>query len=568
MLSASAEQAADPAPPRTEALPSASSGGPHAIARPRSSDDPDFDPINIFYEYENYLAKALQFHARGMLAEAAVYAGVAAHVALRPHPGFFTSPRLERLLVDIGRQTRKPGAYLRILGANRKLRSILHVATELPAVGGITNMLARWIAADKKRMHSVAMTGARGPVHDGVADAVSASGGDVHRLNKTIGGPIQWAQRLRTLARQHDAIVLHVYSQDIVPSLAFAETGACPPVLLLNHGDHLFWLGAATSDVVINLRDVAQELSIARRGVEPRRNVMVPTMVAPAKRTRSREQAKQELGLAPDSVFLFSAARAMKYRSVNGRSFADSHVDLLRRNPNAVLWVLGAGDPEDWRAACASVGGRMRPLPESPDTKVYYEAADIYVDSFPFVSSTSMMEAAGMGAPLVSRFYGPKEARIFAINHPGIDAPTLHGASESEYLAHLDHLIQDSALRAAKGEEARASVLHYHTPPSWLDFIEKAYQLAAELPPIDVDVQLARMEQERYANGEPDRRLHEVFGYRTDPPHVELTQCLGVLPLGERIALWRELRRGGALSSPREAVRGLLPDWLVRGLKS
>ena len=41
-----------------------------------------------------------------------------------------------------------------------------------------------------------------------------------------------------------------------------------------------------------------------------------------------------------------------------------------------------------------------------------------------------MMEAAGLEVPLVSRFYGEPEARIFAINHPGIDKPTLHGSTE------------------------------------------------------------------------------------------------------------------------------------------
>lgn len=541
---------------------------PHAIVQPRSSDDPEYDPRNIFLQYENYLAKAQHFHAAGKFNEAAVYAAIAAHLALRPHPGFFASPRLERLLVDIGRRTARPAPYRRIIDPNRKIGALLHVATELTAVGGLTNMLGRWIAADNKRLHSLALTQHRGQLHGPVEAAVEANGGEVFRLNSGVGGPIAWAQRLRELARGYDAVVLHVYSQDVIPTIAFAERGAGPPVLFLNHGDHLFSLGVATSDVVINLRDAAQELSIARRGIEARRNVMVPTIVAPARRTRSREDAKRELGLAPDGVFLFSAARGMKYRSVNGRSFADTHVELMRRHPKAALWVLGAGDPEDWRAACASVDGRIRPLPESPNTKLYFEAADIYVDSFPFVSSTSMMEAAGLGIPLVSRFYGPPEARIFAINHPGIDAPTLHGADEAEYVAHLDRLIADPALRAAKGDEARQAVLHYHTPPSWLDFIEQAYRLAVQLPPIDPKAQLAGMADESYSSGEPDRRLYDVFGYSDDDPRLVLKHYLGRFPLRERLTLWRELRAaGGVFQNTREIVRGLLPDWVVRALR-
>lgn len=542
-----------------------------APARP-SQPRPDavdlgYEPIDVFRTYEQYLARAQNFLARDKLAAAAAYAGLAAHMALRPHPGFFASPRLERLLNEIGRRTAKTSAYRRIDDPRRQIRTILHVATELTPVGGLTNMLGRWVNADTKRMHSLALTGHRGSLHGQVGPAIEASGGRVFRLNSSIGSLIEWAGKLSELARQYDAVVLHTYGQDVVPSLAFANPAKTPPVMLLNHGDHLFWLGVSTSDVVINLRDAAQDLSIARRGVEPRRNVMVPTIVAPAVRTRSREEAKRALGLAADTVLLFSAARAIKYRTVDGRTYADTHVELLKRHPNAQLWVLGANDPADWRPACEAVGGRIKPLHESPDTKTYYEAADIYVDSFPFVSSTSMMEAAGLGVPLVSRFYGPKEARIFAINHPGIDAPTLHGSTEAEYLAQLDTLIADPALRAEKGEEARKSVLHYHTPPDWLDFIERAYDLALSLPPINPAIHLAGMPDESFSNGEPDCRLHEVFGYDQRETRKVLKAHVGVMPTAERLHFWNELREAGAFDSGREMLRALLPDWVVRAIK-
>jgi hypothetical protein len=524
------------------------------------------EPIAVFRAYEDQLKRAQAYFEAGDLESAAVFAALATHVALCPHPGFFAAPRTERLLRQIGARLEESNAFRRVLDPRRKVRSILHVATELTPVGGLTNMLGHWIAADKSRMHSVALTSHRGPLHGGVADAVLARGGRIERLARS-GGLLRRALQLRRLARLYDAVVLHVYGQDVVPSLAFAKPGAGPPVLLLNHGDHLLWLGVASSDVVINLRDAAQDLSIARRGVAPRRNIMVPTIVSPAQRTRPRQAAKRELGIADDQVLLFSAARGMKYRSVDGRSFADAHVDLLRRHPNALLWVLGAGNPGDWTAAIEQTAGRIRPMPESPATKLYFEAADIYVDSFPFVSSTSMMEAASLGTPLVSRFYGPKEARIFAINHPGIDAPTLHGATEAEYVGHLDALLRDADLRARKGEEARLSVLRHHTPPGWLDFVENAYALAMQLPPIDPEQQLANAADEAFFEGEPDRRLYEIFGYGVGSPAALARQYLGLLPNAARLRLWRELADAGAFENPLRAARALLPDWLVGAVK-
>jgi hypothetical protein len=519
----------------------------------------------LFAEYEGALKQAEAFHAKGNLEAAAGYAGMAAHLATRPHAGFYASPRLERMLTDIGRRTAEPTDYKRATDPTRKFQRILHVATAVAAVGGLTNMLGHWISQDKTRTHHVALTQHRGPAPAGLQKAVDGAGGQIHFLNRLPGSQIAWAKALRKLSQGFDAVVLHVYSQDAVPMIAFAEPDKHPPVLFLNHGDHLFWLGSSISDVVINLRDAATDLSVTRRGIATARNVMVPTVVAPAVRTKTREEAKKLLGLAPDSIFLFSAARAMKYKTIDGVSFADPHVELLKRHPKAELWVLGAGDPADWKPAIEATGGRIRPMPDNPDTKTLFEAADIYVDSFPFVSSTSMMEAAGLGTPLVSRFYGPKEARIFAINHPGIDKPTLHGWTEPEYVANLDRLIGDADLRERKGHEALESVLYYHTPPSWLTFIEAAYAKAAELAPLDSKSVFPPNVVETFSHGEPDRRMYDVFGFADS--NDLLKAYPGLMPMPQRIELLARLRREGVVKGLGETLRMLAPEWIVRRLK-
>lgn len=515
-----------------------------------------------FAQYEKYVKRAQSALGARKLETAATFASIAAHLALRPHAGFFFSKRLEALLVEIGERTTAPSPYRRTPTA--PIRRVLHVCTEIAPVGGLYNMVRHWIDADAERTHSLALTRQHGPVVAELLASVTKSGGRVHQLNRRIGGEIAWAQQLRRIACNHDAVVLHTYSQDVIPLLAFQNAAERPPVLLLNHGDHLFWLGATVADAVINLRDAALDLSIARRAIEPRRNIVTPTIIAPKPRTHSRAEAKRLLGIAPDAVFLFSAARGMKYRSVDGVSFADTHVEVLKAYPNAHLWVLGAGDPPDWRSACAAVDGRIKPLPESPDTALMFEAADIYVDSFPFVSSTSMMEAARLGTPLVTRFYGPKEARIFAINHPGIDRATLHASSEAEYQANLAKLIGHAVLRESMGQTAQEDVLRLHTPPSWMNYLEPAYALAQALPPLDAHALLASQPQETFSHGEPDRRLYEVFG--VDHSWALLAAYAPLLPLADRVAFVAELKRDGVVGA-RAAARALVPEWLARTIR-
>lgn len=517
-----------------------------------------------FREFEATLATAEKAFRRGLNDVAAAYAGLAALTAMQPHAGFFVSPRLERMLLQIGRRTADPTDYRR--PPEPRIRRVLHVVSEIQAVGGLTNNLAYWLGADSARTHSLAMIRHRHEIPEGIATSIRNSGGEIFRINKTRGHQVAWAQRLRRISQDHDAVVLHVHGQDPAPLIAFAEPTRRPPVLLLNHADHIFWMGAAIADVVINMREAAADLSVARRGIEQRRNVVVPTVIAPPVRTRSREDARKALGIPADAIVMLSAARRMKYRTVDGVPYTAPFVPLLKKHPRTQLIVLGAGEQPDWKADIDAVGGRIQSFAEQPNARVFHEAADIYVDSYPFVSSTSMMEAAGLGVPLVSRFYGPREARIFAINHPGIDKPTLHAASEQQFTDHLDRLISDPAFREAKGREAREAVLNYHTPPGWLAFIERAYRLAEELPPIDSATMFASDAREAFSHGEPDRSLYEIFGFSGEGKWALMRGYLGVLPLGARISTWFKLRRHGALRGNREALRLLLPDWLVRRL--
>lgn len=536
-----------------------------ALTPPAAAGDDTLEQARArFAEFDAAVRIAEDFHRRGRFEEASVHAAVAAMIAASPHAGFYVSPRLERMLVDIGRRTAQPTAYRRRQGA--PIRRVLHVVSELLPVGGLTNMLTRWVGEDKDRVHSVAAIHHRGDLPPATVEAVKRTGGTIHRINRTPGYQLAWAEALRTLAREYDAVVIDIYGQDPVAIMAFAEPDKLPPVMYLNHGDHLFWLGASIADVVLNMRDAAQDLSIARRTIEPRRNTVLPTMVSAAIRTRSRADAKEALGIAPDAILMLSAARGMKYRTVNGVAFSAPHVALLQKYPKAELLVLGAGEQPDWQSDIAATGGRIRSLPETSDTRVYFEAADIYVDSFPFVSSTSMMEAAGLETPLVSRFYGPKEARIFAINHPGIDKPTLHAANEAQYVDNLDRLIRDPALREAKGKEARDAVLHYHTPPSWMSFIERAYALAISLPPKDPAAHFSASDTEVFSHSEPDRSMYDVFGFSREEPVRMMRWYLGLLPTGERLRVWNRLRKARAFDGAKDAARLLLPNWLVRRL--
>jgi Glycosyl transferases group 1 len=519
-----------------------------------------------FAAFDVHVRRAQQYYGENNLEAAPISAALAAHVATSTHCGIFWSPRLERLLNAIGQRIDDGFAANWDRISKGQYKNVLHVCTYLYPSGGVARMLSRWISADQSRTHSIALTQHRGPIPEHSSKAVTQSGGRIYQVNRGIGGIFHWVRELRRVARRHDLLVLHIHCEDVIPLLAFARTEKFPPALLLNHADHLFWFGSSISHAVINLRDAAKDLAESRRGIDDDRNLLMPTIVDDTVRMRSRSEAKQALGLDPRRIILVSVARAAKYRTMNGVTYADLHVPSLLEHTNAELVVVGAHSRDDWRQAIAAVGGRIRPLPHQSDPRPYYEAADIYVDSYPFVSSTSMMEAAGYGLPLVTIFKAPETARILGINHVGLVGNALVARSDVEYAGMLSRLISDGTFRAQWGEAARDAIVKNHTPSGWLPRLEEIYARSKELPPLDSNAMLSGDVEEFPFFDELDRRHEEMF--RSDYPlSGHLRTYMGMVSMKQRWAYWKELRREGAFENWWQGSACLLPIWFKRLLK-
>lgn len=515
--------------------------------------------------FEQHVQEAERFLTKGRLDEAAMSAAIAAWFATKKHPGVFASERLERVLHTIG--TGLPDAPR---PANRPanaqgVQRVLNVATEVFPVGGLTRMISRWIDTDADREHSLVVTRYRQPLPEHLTGAVSRSGGSITLLNKMPGSIRAWAARLRQISRQYDMVILHIHCEDVVPVLAFAGTTDIPPVVLLNHADHIFWLGSGICHSVLNLREAAGDITIHRRGIAPERSLMLPTLVDAPVRKLSREAAREAIGVTDDSLVMISVARGAKYRPIGGKTYADRFIDILNANPNAKLYVVGSGMPEGWDAASAATGGRIFGLTERPDPWQYFEAADIYVDSYPFSSSTSLMEAAGYGLPLVTLFTAPDEARLVGINHLGLIGGLYQARTEEEWAEEITHLLRDEDYRKMRGAQALRSV-GIAQPKEWKEWLERAYQASAELPPLPHDLRVMPGETDRPRFGEPDIRHEDMYGSAAETDEF-VKDYVGLLPLSARLRIISALRSRGAIKGPVMTAKLLMPEWIKRRIR-
>jgi hypothetical protein len=516
-----------------------------------------------FALFDQYVSRAEALFAEGDFKTAAAYCSIAAHIPVQNHCGIFWSPRVEKVLTDIARATETPGPKH---PRPKQYKRILSVMTQAAPVGGLTRMLCQWVGADSGREHSMVLTQHRGPTPQFVYDAFAASGGSVRHLNRSPGGQIAWAREVRTIAQDYDLVVLHTHCEDVVPLLAFGaiESGKYPHVVVLNHADHLFWLNPSIAHLNIDLRDAALELSVTRRGIARERNILMPTISESIKRKRTRDEAKRELGIAPETILMVSCARQLKYLTRDGASYADIHAPILEKHSNVSLIVVGGSEQPDWAPHFAKFGDRLQSIEPTPNPRIYYEAADIYVDSYPFVSSTSMMEASGHGTPAVSIFTHPDDVRITAINHFALVGNTWQARSFDEYRAMLEKLIADPVLRENMGRTAGEAVAAAHNPPGWNAWMEAVYARAAELEPLDNRGMLAAKDQPNL--GELDVRHEDLFGGNW-PIEQYVKSYIGVMPFGQRLAHWRELQRKGMFKSPRRSPAFLLPEWLKRAVR-
>jgi hypothetical protein len=497
------------------------------------------------------VAEAERLLDAGRPERAAVLGQTAGWFAWMNHSGAFADPRLERLLA-------RAGATLPGVPASRPRTTdpavVLHVATQVYPTGGSTQAIACWVDQDADRRHLVAVSRqGTGALPEKLTGRVGPA--DLHRLDRVPGGLLRRAAALRRLAATADVVLLHTHPYDVVPLLAFADRAVNAPVILVNHTDHVFWLGVGVSDVVMHMRDSGRDLATARRGVDPARSVVMNRPLRFTGRTIAREEAKARLGVQPDRLLLVTTADGSKYRPVSGPGFLDVMLPFLERRPDVDLVAAGPAAEGEWAAAAERTGGRVRALGLLPDVSVLQQAADVYVDSFPFASLTSLLETGSTGTPVLTYRGHPAECGVLGADTRGLDELMLAPADPVALGAELGRLIDDPALRKDLGDRTATAILESHSGRGWSDAVAGLYATAGGSEGRPAPGPAPR------GDGPLDRFVELVMfrtGYAQGLPGA-VRDSLPLLPAAERLATWSRLRRDG--HGP--GVKQALPEWVA-----
>lgn len=415
-------------------------------------------------------AKAFSAFDKSDYAQALIWANIAAYCAWNGHAGFYVAPQLEALLHDVGAALPKTANPVPWRLPRRSGRHWLHVLTIAFEVGGHTSLAANFMTrlSNPDDVHSVLLVD-QGlfAIPEALQQAVATAGGEIITLPKGMN-LLERAAALKAIANEWaETVVLYTHPNDPVPCVAFSDDGG-PPVVLYNHADHVFWLGSSIADLVIDLRPSGQDITLNCRGV--RRSEILPI---PLRRkeliSANKNESKRTLGISPQTRLLLSIGTSYKFEPHGEIDFPGLLANTLKDIENIQLLVIGPSpDEERWKQALAFSAGKVRAIGVQKDLSLYYQAADLYLESFPVGSLIASLDAVLYGVP-VFRALAPLLPVLCLDRYDGMNANV---ANSEVYSQMLLNTLNTENLEAL-GIRQKTAVENQHLGDGWDSCLER-----------------------------------------------------------------------------------------------
>ncbi|MCI0390831.1 MAG: hypothetical protein MOB07_18955 [Acidobacteria bacterium] len=364
----------------------------------------------------------------------------------------------------------------------------LHVLKEAFAFGGHTAMATRWMKLDSDdRIHSVVLLDQQLSPPDELVKAVSESGGEIFIADRELA-PLRQAAWLRELARNLAAyVILHVDTSNLIASVAFGkEVG--PPVLMVNHAAHIFWVGVSMPDVIVNCLGarLEEDWTKIHRGANNCATIPIPLLEArtfaqaePDLRER-KSRAREIIGVPRESILIMTVGASYKYKPLGKIDFLKTCQDILEAVPDAFILAAGVIEDDRWRDASNKLGFRLRALGSLSQSEIalLHQASDLYIEGFPIGSVTALLESGLQGLPVV---LAPAECPPpYSSDGVALDDTLERPDSLNRYKLEVVRLCGNPAERISAGLRLRNAILAHHTGAGWKRYLTTALQA---LPP-------------------------------------------------------------------------------------
>ena len=339
-----------------------------------------------------------------------------AHYVWGNYSGYYASWRLESILNKIGHTI--PDNELLIPSKTRARRKVLHVASELYNVGGHTRLMLNWIQNDKNSDHQILVIRQDvSQLPEEVLAEYQLNTNDILLLGDE--SLIHKAAKLRKLAYDYDFVVLHTHPDEVISVIAFSCKNV-PPVLFMNHADHIFWMGVSVLDILIQLREPVIEQDKKRRNISSPQ-FFQPIPVGVQKFDVSQSEVREKLGINPGVFMILSTGSDYKYTPYKDHNFFKSVRDLVEKLPQCEVYIAGVSPSNKYALKFAHE--RVHCLDHITNLHLYESACDLYLEGFPAPSFTALLQPVLRGKPAYLMYNPVGAAKMFPENVQGFQYP-------------------------------------------------------------------------------------------------------------------------------------------------
>jgi hypothetical protein len=349
----------------------------------------------------------------------------------------------------------------------------LHVLSEAYATLGHTNLCRRWIQYDPDVVHDVILVDQKSEVPNNLVETVKAANGQCVVLDPTTS-LLQRAADLRKYAWENaDVVLLHTHPDEVLGTVAFGVAGG-PPVVVVNHADHVFWAGCGVADLVLDIRMSGHLWTKRLRGID--RAVILPIPLlerdnherpAPAA-LQERRALRRSLGIPEDAIMLLTVGSAAKYEAMPDLDFVATAQQIVRACDNAYVVAIGPRDESVWKAARKATNGRILALGYQQDSTLFCRSADLYMEGFPLGSLTALLEAGEAGLPCVCAPSIPP-FRSDSLSLDECPQPK----DVQDYIRDVVSLAKDSRARTQISVKLQKAIRSQHCGAGWLAHLRK-----------------------------------------------------------------------------------------------
>ena len=385
--------------------------------------------------------------------------------------GYYRSNILENLLNTIGSEIIYKESSLIKKNTSDSFK-ILHVCSTLYETGGHTKLLFNWIENDQENDHSLVSTRLNEEELLGLSRFYSKKIRETNLHSVSSFSKIDSAKKLNALlGKGYNLIVLHTHPDECLINLVFSNEQLEVPVYTVNHADHVFWLGASVTDILLQIRESNIEIDKVRRQIKNQAFLPIPIQLEKLDVDSKAKDSTQNLNL-------LSTGSYYKYLPDKEYNFLNEMILLVNNNPHVIVNIVGIEANSDYAKKYTHEQIVYHGLLNQYQLDQLENEIDIYVEGFPMPSFMSLLKPALKRIPF-QLHYNP--LFVYRLFNDDISAQIIYPKNRDQWRKNIDKLINDISYRNLVRQKQFDSVNKSYHLSNWKLKLDDLYNVSKSI---------------------------------------------------------------------------------------